>query len=77
MTTENSVPKLIMADIEKKVPASSVDAESGHGQVSAYIDAAAEKSCVRKLDFVLLPFLSLVNLFIRDIVLTNCIDVLL
>ncbi len=39
-----------------------LDTESGQGHVSAYIDAKAEKSCVRKLDFILLPFLSLVRL---------------
>ena len=43
---------------------SKVDEESGQGQVSTYIDAGAEKSCVRKLDFILLPFLSLVSVLI-------------
>ncbi|KAG4416266.1 hypothetical protein IFR04_010612 [Cadophora malorum] len=42
---------------------SKFDEESGQGQVSTYIDAGAEKSCVRKLDFILLPFLSLMYFF--------------
>ena len=45
---------------------SKFDEESGQGQVSTYIDAGAEKSCVRKLDFILLPFLSLVSVLVYD-----------
>ena len=37
------------------------DEESGQGRISVYIDVEAEKSCVRKLDLVLLPFLTLVS----------------
>lgn len=45
--------------MEKKNEAA-LDTESGQGHVSAYIDTKAEKSCLRKLDLILLPFLSLV-----------------
>lgn len=47
-----------MSDIEKTETHSKV-AESSSGDVELYVDEAAEKSYVRKLDFLLLPFLSL------------------
>ncbi|KAK6585760.1 hypothetical protein PZA11_002487 [Diplocarpon coronariae] len=40
-----------------------LDAESARENATAYIDAAAERSCVRKLDFILLPFLAMMYFF--------------
>jgi hypothetical protein len=50
-----------MSTIEKDEKPPATDVESGQGGVSVYIDVEAEKSCVRKLDLVLLPFLTLVS----------------
>lgn len=49
--------------MEKQEKIIRTDEESGDGAISIYIDAEAEKACVRKLDLVLLPFLTLMYFF--------------
>jgi hypothetical protein len=48
---------------DEKFP--TADIEASQGESNVYIDEQAEKSCVRKLDLILLPFLTLVSYLSR------------